>query len=111
MSLAPAPWSVDKGSVGKQWTNSVSIKDAEGGHLAHLTRGYDGDKYGDDCPSWKNANLIAAAPTMREYISKRAASGDVEAAQILDSIHAGRRRRAAIVKSIGEHKDAGTDTA
>ena len=32
------------------------------------------------------ANLIAAAPTMREYISKCAASGDVEAAQILDSI-------------------------
>jgi hypothetical protein len=130
MSLAPAPWSIDTNYTGKMWTDSLSIKDAEGGLVAHLTRGYDGDEKGDDGPSWNNASLIAAAPTMREYISKCAASGDVEAAQILDSIDVRginknispeereRRRkwmsdfrRAAIVKAIGEHKDAGTDTA
>jgi hypothetical protein len=62
------------------------------------------------------ANLIAAAPTMREYISKCAASGDVEAAQILDSIDAGRFQLKMFIispatKATGEHKDAGTDTA
>jgi hypothetical protein len=35
-----------------------------------------------------NARLIAAAPTMREYIAKRAAQGDAEALQILEAIDA-----------------------
>ena len=37
-----------------------------------------------------NARLIAAAPTMHEYIAKRADAGDNEAKQILESINAGR---------------------
>lgn len=61
---APAPWAVDLDSVGKQWTDSVSIADANGGHVAHLTRGYEGDANGEGCPSWINARLIAASPEM-----------------------------------------------
>ena len=38
----------------------------------------------------ENARLIAAAPTMHEYIAKRADAGDNEAKQILESINAGR---------------------
>lgn len=34
-----------------------------------------------------NARLIAAAPTMHDYIAKRAAAGDAEAAQILGGIN------------------------
>ena len=37
-----------------------------------------------------NATLLAAAPTMHEYIAKRADAGDNEAKQILESINAGR---------------------
>jgi hypothetical protein len=37
-----------------------------------------------------DARLIAAAPTMHEYIAKRADAGDNEAKQILESINAGR---------------------
>ena len=37
-----------------------------------------------------NARLIAAAPTMHEYIAKRADAGDNEAKQIMESINAGR---------------------
>lgn len=36
-----------------------------------------------------NARLIAVAPRMYEYIEKRAAAGDQEAAYILDSITKG----------------------
>ena len=34
-----------------------------------------------------DARLIAAAPTMHDYITKRAAAGDSEAAQILGGIN------------------------
>ena len=35
-----------------------------------------------------NARLIAAAPTMAEYIERRAVAGDAEAAKIMEAIHA-----------------------
>lgn len=35
-----------------------------------------------------NARLIAASPTMYEYVAKRAAGGDTEAATIMEEIHA-----------------------
>lgn len=55
-------WRIDSKSVGKHWTDSLSIIDADGGEVAVLTRGYEGDpKTGDGCPSWKNACLIVAA--------------------------------------------------
>lgn len=36
-----------------------------------------------------NARLIAAAPTMYEYIASSASNGCAEAAKILEAIHAG----------------------
>ncbi len=54
-------WRIDEKSVGKHWTDSLSIIDADGGEVCVLTRGYEGDKNGDGCPSWKNACLIVAA--------------------------------------------------
>ncbi len=55
-------WRIDNASVGKHWTDSLSIRDADGGEVAVLTRGYEGDpKTGNGCPSWKNAVLIVAA--------------------------------------------------
>lgn len=72
--MAPQPWTVGNWrvgneSVGKHWTNSLSIMDADGGEVAVLTRGYEGDpKTGDGCPSWKNARLIAAAPDLLEAL-------------------------------------------
>ena len=44
--------------------DSISIRDCNGGHVAHLTRGYEGDDHGDGCPSYENARLIAAAPML-----------------------------------------------
>lgn len=66
--LAPTPWSVDLSSEGQKWTDSISIADANGGHVAHLTRGYEGDAENDGCPSWTNARLIAAAPDLLEAL-------------------------------------------
>jgi hypothetical protein len=63
-AIAPRPWSVDRNSDSKQWKDSCSILDAEGGHVCHLTRGYQADA---DCPdgtggpSWDNAELIVEA--------------------------------------------------
>lgn len=37
-----------------------------------------------------NARLIAASPTMYDYVQKRADAGDVEAVAILEGIHASR---------------------
>ena len=37
-----------------------------------------------------NARLIAASPTMAEYIQRKAAEGDEEAARIMELVHAGR---------------------
>lgn len=44
------------------------------------------DPYADNADD--NARLIAASPTMYEYLATRAASGDNEAIQILEGIDA-----------------------
>lgn len=64
MPLAPFPWSVDMDSIGKQWTNSISILDGSGtiAHVCHLTRGYGNSE--DEPYSMDNARLIAAAPEL-----------------------------------------------
>lgn len=59
--IAPLPWRVDYESGGAEWTNSCSILDADGGHVCHLTRGYQAAEDGDGCPSWDNAELIVSA--------------------------------------------------
>lgn len=57
---ANLPWSVDYGSVGKHWTSSISIVDADGGEVCVMTRGYQGDE-GGSLPSTRNAELIVSA--------------------------------------------------
>ena len=64
----PGPWTVDMKYIGKMWTDSISVADADGGHVAHLTRGYEGDENGDGCPSFANARLIAAAPDLLDAL-------------------------------------------
>jgi hypothetical protein len=59
--IAPLPWSVDLASVNFFWKDSISIIDANGGHVAHLTRGYEGDADDESCPSYANAQLIVDA--------------------------------------------------
>ena len=39
---------------------------------------------------WANARLIAAAPTMYEYIASSASNGCAEARKIMEAINAGR---------------------
>lgn len=56
--LAPLPWSVDMSSIHRHWRDSISIIDAEGGEVAVLMRGYEGDDNGDGCPSFANAQKI-----------------------------------------------------
>jgi hypothetical protein len=68
--LAPMPWRVGS-DHGAEWTNSLTIYDAQGGAVCHLTRGYEGDANGEHCPSFTNARLIAAAPDLLD-VAKRA---------------------------------------
>jgi len=63
-AIAPLPWSVDRNSANREWTNSCSIIDANGGEVCVLTRGYQGEMIDGDmegCPSWDNAEMIVAA--------------------------------------------------
>ena len=76
--LAPAPWSIDPKSEGRDWTDSLSIIDAEGGEVAILTRGYEGDTNGDGCPSYTNARLIAAAPDLLAALQNMVKGGEGE---------------------------------
>lgn len=70
--LAPTPWCVGS-DHGAEWTNSLSIYDAQGCAVCHLTRGYEADANGEHCPSFTNARLIAAAPDLLA-VAKRADS-------------------------------------
>lgn len=45
--------------------------------------------FAERCPA--NARLIAASPLMYDYVAKRAAAGDAEAAAILEGINASGR--------------------
>lgn len=59
--LAPRPWAIEPSTIGFHWTDSIDIIDANGGCVAVLTRGYQGDDNGDGCPSFENAKLIVEA--------------------------------------------------
>lgn len=61
-------WTVDAQSVGFAWSDSISILDARGGHVAHLTRGYEGNKNDDGCPSFSNARVMAASRDLLEAV-------------------------------------------
>src|SRR3990167_7770742 len=105
--FTPGPWLVDYESIGREWSDSVSVKDAEGGgHIAHLTRGFQADENGDDGPSLHNARLIAAAPELYSELENiverfercmiRAGSDPEFAAEAVKSA------RAALAKATGD---------
>ena len=70
--FTPGPW-----RIGAIESGMVAIDGANGEEVTGFVFREDG-------------RLIAAAPTMHEYIAKRADAGDNEAKQILESINAGR---------------------
>lgn len=98
--IAKAPWWVDMDSIDKQWRDSVSIKDAEGGHVAHLTRGYEGDE-GEGGPSLANARLIAAAPDMLAMLQQIYEFAVTDSASVFSMILIQKMCHAAIEKATG----------
>lgn len=77
--LTPAPWHVDDG-------DDVICA---GGLVAVC---YGGHNYNRQDPEYSaamraNARLIAASPTMYEYVKKQAEKGDVDAQEIISAIH------------------------
>lgn len=66
-NLPKLPWGVDEESVHAMWTDSISIVAADGGHVAHLTRGLESysepphPSAGESSPAFKTARLIVVA--------------------------------------------------
>lgn len=99
----PGPWAVtDRGHM--PWTNALSITAANGSDVAHTTRGsffYEAPdrREGEQCPSWPNARLIAAAPDLLSAL-KRLRDLDVACSQSEDRA-AWEQAHAAIAKAEG----------
>ena len=73
----PGPWTVFNTHLG------VGVRATS--DVAHCG-GFDTDRSRDE--EVANARLIAAAPTMFDYIAARAAAGDPEATQIMENLKA-----------------------
>ena len=58
----PGPWWVDETFT--IWTGGLAIAYADGSHVAHTTRGFEGP----DGEAYANARLIAAAPDLLEAL-------------------------------------------
>ena len=93
----PGPWTAL--IEGESMWGSDSHSVVAGEHFAGIagvmieceasTHGEDGVTHVTQEQGIANARLIAAAPTMHDYITKRADAGDHEAKQILESVNAG----------------------
>lgn len=88
----PGPWRVVIDDDGNPLSGRPSVQSSEeldcgivhwDGFVQEFWRSARGDK-----EILANAHLIAAAPTMAEYIRKQAVKGDQEAADIWESMHA-----------------------
>ena len=80
-SFTPGPWTIPRPSMGFS-----QITGPNGELIFGLAAGSIDEKQPDDiCKA--NANLIAAAPTMANYIVSRAMGGDSEAAAIWRKIN------------------------
>lgn len=79
-AFTPGPWEAAR-RLGR--TNRVISTDgkANDGFLIASAHGPDQEA---------NAHLMAASPTMFEFIERKAAEGDVEARGIVEAIHASR---------------------
>ena len=85
-SFTPGPWRAE-------FPDEISVRDADGGRIAILAnlKGRLGMKGRRDTSEVEaNARLIAAAPTMYEYIASSASNGCAEARKIMEAINAGR---------------------
>lgn len=82
--FTPGPWTVSKRNDSEAPYSVISGAELGRAYAIAMCPRYRGADWADD------ARLIAAAPTMHEYITKRADAGDSEAKQILESINAGR---------------------
>lgn len=74
------PWGIKR-----DWFGSYTVRDyivAEHGYTVAGVVNSNGYAQNE-----ANAHLIAAAPTMRDYIAKKAAEGDAEAMAILEATH------------------------
>ena len=86
----PGPWLVSlDGFARKGWAACPTVYACDS-DLRYIAFCNDDMTVGEPTDNEANARLIAAAPTMHEYIAKRADAGDNEAKQILESINAGR---------------------
>lgn len=91
----PGPWSVVYYDAGDkdEWNDCPSIEAPEDQdcavvHWAGFKQRYWTSARGDQRQIDANARLIAAAPTMHDYVAKRAAEGCTEAASILEAVNA-----------------------
>ena len=84
----PGPWYVGSGTYeGRNIYSTASVTDGEGFTYQPVVATAEDD--GVAC--WDaNARLIAAAPTMYEYIASSASNGCAEARKIMEAINAGR---------------------
>lgn len=81
----PAPWIADLGEAYRVRAQQ------DGGQVAIMMNlkgqhGLAGRRSGDEVAA--NAHLIAASPTMYDYLVERAQSGDARAASIVEAINA-----------------------
>ena len=86
--FTPGPWYVGTGTYeGRNIYSAASVTDDEGFTYQPVVATAEDD--GINC--WDaNARLIAAAPTMYEYIASSASNGCAEARKIMEAINAGR---------------------
>ena len=86
--FTPGPWYVGSGTYeGRNIYSVASVTDDEGFTYQPIVASAEDD--GIKC--WDaNARLIAAAPTMYEYIASSASNGCAEARKIMEAINAGR---------------------
>lgn len=86
--FTPGPWYVGSGAYeGRNIYSVASVTDDEGFTYQPIVASAEDD--GIKC--WDaNARLIAAAPTMYEYIASSASNGCAEARKIMEAINAGR---------------------
>lgn len=86
--FTPGPWRISEQSptIVKRDFREIGC---EGGELICSTSGHDNSGFfPSTAEGLANALLIAAAPTMYEFVAKKAAAGDSEAAKLLESINA-----------------------
>ena len=80
----PGPWSFDYGTVPPDGPGTYADIYVDGGDtiIAHFNN--------QIVEGRATARLIAASPTMYDFISRRAAEGDAEARKIMEAIDASR---------------------